>query len=315
LNLFNLEFKKVLFALFVIALPLMSFNMQRRPGEAPWYLRPFSLTADFVRSGLTGFSGEVQGTVALYLNLIQIKKDNRVLKKENDEMRAHLALLQELKLENERLNDLINFKNRTNMKLLAAKVTGLDLVRDHKTVFIDRGTQHGLKAGMPVIATEGVVGYVFRPELYSSQVLLLTDRFAVIDAIVQRSRARGLVEGESSDSCILQNLGRADDVKEGDLVVTSGLDNIFPKGFPIAVVTSVAKNSYGVSQDVKLRPVMSSYHLDEVFVITTSTEEVWGDLDSSDKTEEAKTAMNPTTTTITTRRPMSQPEKTKKEPQ
>lgn len=275
MNLFNVDFKKVLFALFVVALPIMSFNMQRRPGEAPWYIRPFSLAADLIQTGISEFSSGVRGTTGLYLDLLNVKSDNRILKKKNAELRAQLARFHELNLENQRLTELLNFKQQTNMKLLAAEVTGLDLIRDHNTIFINRGTHHGLKAGMPVVTTEGVVGYVFRPHVFSAQVLLLTDRYAVIDGVVQRSRARGLVEGESRETCTLQNLGRTDDVQEGDLVVTSGLDRIFPKGFPIAVVTSVIKNNYGVSQEVKLRPVVSAYRLDEVFVILEPTEEEW----------------------------------------
>ncbi|HEX4926218.1 MAG TPA: rod shape-determining protein MreC, partial [Bdellovibrionales bacterium] len=210
---------------------------------------------------------EIRGTAALYLNLIDVKRNNRLLAKENAELRAKLGELTELKMENERLNRLLGFQQKAPMKLLAARVTGLDLLGDHATIRINRGEKEGLKKGMAVITLEGVVGYIFALEPHSSKILVLTDRYAVIDSIVQRSRARGIVEGKAIDRCRLKYLHRADDVKEGDLVVTSGLDNIFPKGFPIGVVVHVEKKNFGIDQKVDLQPVVDPSRLEEVFIV------------------------------------------------
>jgi rod shape-determining protein MreC len=121
--------------------------------------------------------------------------------------------------------------------------------------------------GQAAITFEGVVGYVFNAEAHSAQVLVLTDRFAVIQAVVQRTRARGLVQGEAVDRCQLKYLHRADDVLEGDVIVTSGLDNVFPKGYPIANVVEVEKKNYGITQRVVLRPIVDPSRLEEVFVV------------------------------------------------
>jgi rod shape-determining protein MreC len=120
---------------------------------------------------------------------------------------------------------------------------------------------------MAAISVAGVVGYVFRVEPDSSHVLLMTDRYAVIDAIVQRSRARGLIEGVGRNQSRLRFLKRSDDVQEGDLVVTSGLLNIFPKGFPIGKVKSVDKSRYGMTQDVDIEPVVEALNLEELFIV------------------------------------------------
>ena len=120
---------------------------------------------------------------------------------------------------------------------------------------------------MAVIAEKGVVGYIFRPELNSSQVLLLTDRNSIIDAHNQRSRARGLVEGISRNLLRLTNMLKADDIAVGDAVVTSGLNNIFPKGIPIGAVTSVVKSNYRINQDVDIKPAVNPYNLEEVFIV------------------------------------------------
>lgn len=273
MNLFNFDLRKLVLVGFVLALPLISINMQRGPEESPWYMKPLSIIAGLAQNGYSSFSSGVRGTASLYLNLVGIKKANETLIRANQELRAQLGALGELKLENERLSELLNFKRRTNMELLAARVIGQDLLPDRSSIRINRGTRHGIKSWQAVITVEGVVGYVYRPDNFYSHVLLMTDNYAVIDGIVQRSRARGLVEGAGRQGCILRYLQRADDVELGDLVVTGGMGNIFPKGFPIGIVTKVERKQDGISQEVALQPVVKASHLEEVFVVLNAAEE------------------------------------------
>ena len=142
-----------------------------------------------------------------------------------------------------------------------------DLLPDHNTITVDRGLSHGVQKNMAALTIGGVIGYTFRVENDSSQILLLTDRYAVIDAVVQRSRARGLVEGMRRTNCRLRYLKRSDDLKVGDLVVTSGLFNIFPKGFPIGTVTSIDKSRYGMTQEVEIKPSVEPLNLEELFIV------------------------------------------------
>lgn len=241
--------------------------MQQAPKEHEWYAQPFAFVASQIQSSYYNFSQGVRGTTAMYINLIGIKKENSSLKNQNAELKAQLTSLTELKLENERLNSLFAFKQKSKMELLGAKVVGRDLAPDHATVLIDRGSADGLKAGQAVITIEGSVGHIFRTTNGTAQVMLLTDRYSVVDGIVQRSRARGIVEGKSSDSCSLRYTNKSEDVQVGDLIVTSGLDNIFPKGLPVAIVDNVEKKPYSVNLEVSLRPVVDPNKLEEVFII------------------------------------------------
>lgn len=277
MNFFAFDLRKAMIVLIVIALPLLSINMKRSPGEEAWYRQPFSATVSVIQGGYSSFTSGVRGTTSMYLKLIGIKKQNLVLQKENEELRAKLGALAELKLENERLTKLLDFKQNTSMELLAAKVIARDLSPDHYSIRINRGTRHGLKKLMGVITVEGVVGYVLRPDVDSSLVLVLTDRSAAIDAIVQRTRARGLVSGKSLSSCRLRYLERADDVAPGDTIVTSGLQGYFPKGFPIGKLTSVRKTDYGISQEAEINPVVNPANLEEVFVVKNSGQEDFTD--------------------------------------
>ncbi|PIS10498.1 MAG: rod shape-determining protein MreC [Bdellovibrio sp. CG10_big_fil_rev_8_21_14_0_10_47_8] len=273
LNFLNFDLKKLLSILFILALPFVSINMQQNPLSQGWYDRPFGLIAAFTQSLFFSFSDGVRGTTTMYLNLINIKKDNFELKNQNQSLLTRLEAMNELQRENDRLNLLLDFKAHTKMELIAARVMSKDLVSDHNTLLLNKGTHHGLKAGQAVITVGGVVGYIFKPGTMTSQVLLITDRYSVVDGMIARSRARGIVEGKNSTSCSLRYVEKSEDVVPGDLVISSGLDNIFPKGFPVAIVESVENKSYSVSLKVDLKPVVDPDKVEEVFIVLNAANE------------------------------------------
>ncbi len=263
----NFLSRKTLIVAALIAIPLFSVNMQLRSKSTPWVLMPFYFASSAIQNGYAKFSFGVRSTTDLYLNLINVKKENRILRQKLAEYEAQQGANTELKLENERLNKLLDFRRKTNMHLLAAHIIGRDIFTDYHTITIDRGRLDGVKRGMGVIAINGVVGYAIEIEPHTSKILLITDRNAVVDAIVQRSRAHGILQGLNRDTCEITFIKRSDDVKVGDTIITSGLDNYFPKGFPIGTVTSVSRDQYGLGQNVLVRPVVDAADLEEVFVI------------------------------------------------
>lgn len=273
MNFLNFNLKKVLLFICIVALPLISINTQQGPRDTGWYNKPFSMLAGMAQSGFFSFSDGVRGTTALYLDLIKVKKESAQVANENRELLARLSSMEELKKENDRLTALLDFRQQSKMELVAARVMAKDLISDHNTIQIDKGTHHGLRAGQAVITIEGAVGYIFRPEAFSSQVLLITDRYSVVDGIVSRSRARGIVEGKNQSTCALKYVEKSEDIQVGDLVVTSGIDNIFPKGFPVAKVETVESKSYAVAMKVELRPVVDPDKLEAVFVIMNAANE------------------------------------------
>lgn len=267
MNFFTFDVRKVFLVIALVVLPLIAINMQRKSEEELWFTRPFTFAGASMQRAFSTFSSGVRGTTAMYLDLIGVKRLNQELKAQLAELNAQLSAFTELKMENERLNQLLGFKQATKMDLLTARVIGRDLLPDHYTITVDRGLSHGVQKNMAALTIGGVIGYTFRVENESSQILLLTDRYAVIDAIVQRSRAQGLVEGMSRTNCRLRYLKRSDDVKVGDLVVTSGLSNLFPKGFPIGTVTSIDKSRYGMTQEVEIKPAVEPLNLEELFIV------------------------------------------------
>ena len=157
------------------------------------------------------------------------------------------------------------------MELIAASVVGRDLVPDHKTLTINKGTQDGLKEGQAVIALKGAVGTIIHAELKRAHIMLITDRYSVVDGIVQRTRALGIVEGKGTDNlALMKYIDRTTDLKKGDVIVTGGLDKVFPKGFPLAEVENVEDKAYSVAMKIELRPVIEPTEIEEVFVVLNS---------------------------------------------
>lgn len=288
MNFFNFDLKKLVMIGIVLALPLISINMQQKPQESTWLSKPFTLLGSSISEVFYGFSHGVTETTAMYVDLINVKKESESIKSTNNDLRARLSKMDELVTENDRLRELLNFKSQSKMSLVAAQVIGRDLVVDHNTVTINKGTNDGLQAGQAVITTQGVLGYIFKPGPFTANIMLITDRYAVVDGIVARTRAHGIVEGKSQSECTLKYVEKTEDVKEGDLVVTGGLDNIFPKGFPIAIVESVERKNFSVSLKVDLRPVVDPYKVEEVFIITQAAKEDYGDKYGGPTAEEPK---------------------------
>ena len=273
MNFFSFDLKKFILGLIILALPLMSINMEQKNNDEQWLVQPFQLLASSVEEVFFAFSSGVKETTALYVNLIDIKKDSARLHLHNQELLTRLQSMEELSHENNRLRQLLDFKQSTKMELRAAQIIGRDLLTDHNTVTINKGEEDGLKAGMAVITTQGVLGYVYKTMRFSAHVMLVTDRYAVVDGVIQRTRSHAIVEGKSAGACVLKYVENAEDVKEGDLIVTGGLDNIFPKGFPIAVVESVERKTYSVSLKIDLRPVVDPYKVEEVFIVFNANNE------------------------------------------
>ena len=279
----------------VLALPLISINMEQKTAEDSWFNSPFVYLAQSIQNFFFNLSHGVRSTTAHYINIINIKDQNKNLLKENNELKTRLNLFNESLHELERLRTLLDFQKNTKMELIPAQVIGRDLVTDHKTITINKGTEHGLKPGQAVLTVAGAVGYIFRPSLKSSHVMLITDRYSVVDALIQKTRAHGLIEGKTDQSCVLQYVERTEDVKDGDLIVTGGLDNIFPKGFPLAVITSVERKTKSASLYIEVKPVVDANKVEEVFVVkSTGSENFLNEIskENSKNNELIKTSKN-----------------------
>ncbi|MDK9717264.1 MAG: rod shape-determining protein MreC [Trichlorobacter sp.] len=214
------------------------------------------------RSG--GFFGQIWHD---YIALVNLKQENSRLTGEIKQLNSALAAAGEALRENERLARLLDLRKTIKEPTVAAMVIGEDVTPWFRSLTLDRGSESGIREGMPVLAADGVVGQTVKVTANSSRVLLLTDHASGIAAMIHRSRARGVVKGRGDNLCSLEFAMRGEDVQVGDQVVSSGIGGIFAKGLPIGEVTMVKKGEYGIFQTVSIRPTVSTAHLEEVLVV------------------------------------------------
>jgi rod shape-determining protein MreC len=200
------------------------------------------------------------------VDLFRARQEVAALRARVQALERDTVRLGELAQENARLHALLDLRQTLHGDLVAAHVIGRDAGTLSRTLVIDRGERDGVAKGAAVLAPSGVVGHVFLAARDAARVLLITDHNSGVDAIVQRTRARGIVEGQIDGGCVLKFVKRTEDVQVGDLVVTSGVDGIFPKGLPIGRVTAVDKRGQGLFQAVEVTPAVDPGALEEVLV-------------------------------------------------
>jgi rod shape-determining protein MreC len=254
----------ILFLLF--ALVLMSLRAKQRKGVEFFDALVMEVCSPF-QKGATFVIKTVEGTFQRYVFLIHLEEENRNLKQKIAQLQEQNHRMKEMKLANERLRELLQFREKNSSSMIGAEVIGQDPSSWFKSVTIDKGERNGVKKGMAVISSAGVIGQILKTASHYAIVLLLTDYNSAIDSVVQRTRAKAIVEGRGENRCQLKYLLRADEVAVGDVVVTSGLGGNFPKGLRIGEVMKVDKKGYGVFQYAELVPSVDLTQLEEVFVI------------------------------------------------
>lgn len=202
-----------------------------------------------------------------YFCLIAVKQENDKLKKALSRAIEKNNRFNETEIFNLRLRNLLNFQKNMAGQTLVAEVIGNDPSPWFKTIIIDKGKTDGVEKGLPVLVPEGIAGQVIDASPHSSKVLLVIDQISAIDALVQRTRARGIVKGGSTGQCFFTYALRKHDIRVGDTIVSSGLDTVFPKGLRIGKVSEVIKHNFGIFQEVIVTPCVDFEKLEEVLVV------------------------------------------------
>jgi rod shape-determining protein MreC len=171
-----------------------------------------------------------------------------------------------------RLRKLLDFaKEQPERRYAGARVIGVRLgTTGRQLLTVDKGTADGIARMMPVVVAEGVVGRVHAVTASSADVLVLTDLNSSIAVRVERTRARANVRGLGKpDGAKLEYALRTEDMIEGDLLVTSGTDGVFPRGLPVGKVTQLNRSGHGLFQDARVVPAVDVTRLEEVLVVTS----------------------------------------------
>jgi len=205
-----------------------------------------------------------------YFYLRGVRQENRELRDQIEQLQLEQVRLKQDADQAHRLQTLLGFKEQFISKTLAAQVIGSSGSEQSRTVYIDKGSRDGIQLDMAVISAAGVVGKVINVFKSTSQVLLINDQQSGVGTILEQSRLQGVLKGKSSGELVIDKIMVDEEVKPGDKVLTSGGDQIFPKGLIIGTVDSIQKGPEFLQVSVK--PAATLNRLEEVLVIVKKEE-------------------------------------------
>ncbi|MCK5795791.1 MAG: rod shape-determining protein MreC [Deltaproteobacteria bacterium] len=224
-----------------------------------------------IQAGVTALVSAVHRTWRRYVYLVGLQEDNEHLLAQNMKLKRQLREAQRRLVRLRRYEKLLAFRAARGVETVGARVIGRSaspFVRALR-VRIDRGGAV-LRSGLPVVTVEGVVGRIGRVYGTYSDVILAVDPKSAIDVVIQRTGGRGLLRGKDARNrylCRLDYLLRREEVKVGDVVVTSGAAGLFPRDLPVGRIAKVKRRTYGLYQEVEVTPTVDLSALEEVLVI------------------------------------------------
>jgi len=202
-----------------------------------------------------------------YLFLVDVRQENDTLRRQLLEVREENLQLREALVASGRLARIAEMRDEFEVPMLPAELVASDVSPWFRSVLLDRGRGDSVRSGMPVVSEEGLVGLVTATSRGASKTMLLLDRQAAIDGTIQRSRTRGTVRGRGGEELGFEFVAREGDVRLGDVVITSGLDGVFPKGLRVGRVAAVEPAGPGLLQVAALDPAVDFGRLEQAFVM------------------------------------------------
>ncbi|MCO4792436.1 MAG: rod shape-determining protein MreC [Bacteriovoracaceae bacterium] len=279
---------KLVLNIVVLGLALFSFSRKNtvfRSTSAFENLMIDSVTP--LQRGVSYLHKEVTDLFEHYVNNVSASKEKGMLIKKVGQLENELFEMEEMKKENQRLKGYLEFGSDLKVKKILAQIVSWDSSSDYKVLRINKGIKSGIRLQSPVVTSIGLVGYIYRLTDHYADVLTILDPSNRIDGLVSRTRAHGILEGDSDDRLVMKYVTRTKPIILNDLVLTSGLGNIYPKGLKIGRVARIERESYGITQHVEITPEVDFGGLEEIIVLVSSLDEVkkieWDALDKEDQ--------------------------------
>ena len=244
---------------------LISAQVNSRSGVPVLETVTFGVFSEIQRAAAVTSNG-VRRTWHGYVALRGVRAENDVLKQQLDTLHVQLQQQRALAERSRQLQKLLELRDQAALSMAAADVIGVGASPDFQTITINKGTSDGLKSDMAVISSAGVVGRIVTPSRRAAKVQLLIDRNAAAGALVERTRAQGVVIGTGDSLLRMEYVADIGDVKEGDTVLTSGVDGIYSKGFVIGRVEKVERGG-GRYKLITVRPAADLRSLESVLVV------------------------------------------------
>jgi rod shape-determining protein MreC len=206
-----------------------------------------------------------------YFYLVGVRRQNAELQRQLEEYKQREVKFHEAEQALTRLETLLDLKRQVALPVIGARVIAYDPTLWSRAAIINQGKAQGVKEGLPVLAPQGIVGRIVGLYPEYSKVMLIVDRKSSADAMVQRTRIRGMLNGKGGNRCSLEFVPKNADVQVGDLVLASGLVGLYPKGLVFGKVTAANKKNPGVFQEIEVSPNVDLSTLEEVLVVKVAT--------------------------------------------
>lgn len=261
------KYRHIVAGLLMLLIALQIPIFQRQSHELGLPARIFYTLAYYPQAAWTTFTATLRRMTNHYVLLTNVAAENERLRNEVSQLRGRLLQAQEVEQENLRLRALLEMRDRNRYGAVGARIIALDASSWFHSFTIDVGEADGVRRGMPVTTHEGLVGTVVATTRNASKVLPLVDMNSAVEVVVLRSRARGILVGRGRQRPAINYLERSEDVRPGDVVVTSGLGGTFPPMLPVGTVREVRQKPYGLFQDAFVETIVKFEKLENVLVL------------------------------------------------
>jgi len=198
----------------------------------------------------------------------ELRYENAELKKKLLVSSARLQTYNALEAENARLRALLDSTAKVSDRVLIAEIVAVDMTPYRQSILINKGSDHGLRVGEALIDADGVIGQITRDRIYSSEALLITDADHALPVELLRNRLRTITVGTGEvERLSLPFLPRNADIREGDLLITSGLGGTFPAGYPVGTITKIRSTPGQPFLEVEAQPTAMLGRIREVLAV------------------------------------------------
>lgn len=258
----------VVIPLLILHLALLSLQIEGPSGTLLFKTWTLAVQAPVI-SFSSGIARAVRRVWSNYVWMVGARSENQQLQETVRRLSLLNSSYEQERQENARLRRLLSMTDSASYKTVGARVVARTPSFLSNVIYIDRGSKDGVRIDEPVISGDGIVGRTILVSRYQSQVQLLTNPDASVGVMLERTRTPGVLRGSGDFLLDLNYIGNSEQVENGDLVLSSGLDGIFPKGLGIGKVVDSRKGK-GVFRSIKVQPFMDFMRIEEVSIILKS---------------------------------------------
>ncbi len=258
----------VFLGLFLFTVALLTTQMRSADRRAVGPIGTMVLTVLLpVQAGMARIADGGTRWWRLFTEIGRLRQENVRLRTQIEQLSQELTATREQAIASQRLERLLQFRPQAGYRSIAARVIGRDPERWFSTLLLDRGSRNGVVRNAPVATPDGVIGRVIEVTPTAARVLLIADSRSALSVVVQRSREAGVAEGRGGALLHLKYVSRTADVAAGDLLVTSGLGGVFPRGLVVGRILRVSREPGALQQEAEVEPAASLARLEEVVIL------------------------------------------------